>query len=191
MAIPKTTYALWGSSGLLVGIILENFVYWTFFSAESNENFLKIWIPVILGLFVLVGTHRFAASRDEKSKRRETEIKYLQETFRMFLESSNERFLWEVNTQLQRGLADMQAIGTLDDVKLAQQFVDDLRFLGEADMNPILESLRNRLRLLLGQPPVAGPVTWYRAYSPEQARARGLIPQEFPRSIRRSKSRKP
>jgi hypothetical protein len=113
-------------------------------------------VVTIIGL--LIG-HFLTTRRDRANEQRKQRATVLLNAFSTLLSVSNNPDLWKFESQLQRANAEIQALGTVEQIKLAQKFFDEIG-KGNADMDPLLKSLRDDLRDAIGAKAVSGSVQW-------------------------------
>jgi hypothetical protein len=120
-------------------------------------------LVTILGWYVV---HLLSSWRDQAAKRREMRLKYLLDSYRRFEHALNREECgaeWppEYAEELEGALADVQLLGTPDQVKVAQDLIDEWATKGGADVSNVLEKLRQALRIELGLESAAkGGVRW-------------------------------
>lgn len=121
---------------------------------------MQILVPALVALSVALLTHFFSSTRDRNNKRREQRISYLVNAFRTLAKASNHPRLHEVAPEIEQAMADIQLLGSKEQIGLAHKFVKELSNGGEATLDPLLQSLRDSLRLELGATPIAGGMFW-------------------------------
>jgi len=89
--------------------------------------------------------------RDRLTKQRDLRTQYLIEAYRR-LESAFDRTDAEARIAIESAIADIQLLGSPEQVQLARNFGIELQETHSADLNVLLESLRKELRLELGLP---------------------------------------
>jgi hypothetical protein len=135
--------------------------------ADAEPAFIMNWqllIPLLVTTCVAVvgwyAAHRLAASRDRDSKRREMITQHLIAAYRQ-LEPH-----WELDAEtgreVERAIADIQLLGSPEQVRLAQDFATSFANNGTAQLDPLLLSLRSALRTELGLPVAAGGLKYLR-----------------------------
>jgi hypothetical protein len=125
-------------------------------------QFAQIVIPALVALAVVALTHFFTIHRETANRRREQRIGYLLSAFRGLSKANNHPRLWEVADDLEQAISDIQLFGTPEQVRLAQQFADDLGKTQAAELDSLLTELRNSLRKELGMKAVPGRMMWLR-----------------------------
>jgi hypothetical protein len=121
-----------------------------------------VWIPTAVAILTLVASHQLSAWREREGKRREQRIVFLLGAFRALCRANHHPRLYEIADEVQQAVADIQALGTPDQIKLAQDLARDLASEGSADLDPLLLSLRRELRRELGRESYGGRVVWLR-----------------------------
>jgi hypothetical protein len=117
-------------------------------------------IPAGVAFAVVALTHFFTVRRETAARRREQRVGYLVTAYRGLSKANNHPRLYEVADELEQAISDIQLFGTPEQIRLAQQFGDQLGKHQEAELNPLLFELRNSLRKELGQKSVPGRVLW-------------------------------
>jgi hypothetical protein len=84
--------------------------------------------------------------------------------FRALARASGHPRLYEVGTELELAIADVQLLGSEEQIKMAHKIVDVLKDGGTADLDPLLASLRDSLRVELGAAKVGGPIMWLKVF---------------------------
>jgi len=126
-----------------------------------NES-LPLLIPAGIALAVCIASHQLAAWRDRVNKRREQRVAFLIESFRSLSRASNHPRLYEVASDFERAIADIQFLGSLEQIEAAQLVADSMLQNNEASLDPLLFALRSELRKELGREPYAGKIMWVR-----------------------------
>ena len=110
------------------------------------------WSPVaqviVVSLVALSGwfvVHKLNVTRDEGAKRREIRVQYLLEAYRN-LERSANRTQRSDRLTFESAIADIQLLGSPEQVELAQSVGESLAAHGTVRVNDLLESLREDLR---------------------------------------------
>jgi hypothetical protein len=130
--------------------------------ATMDLQHAQVLIPAGVALVVVALTHFFTSARDRANKRREQRISYLIGVFRALCRANNHPRLYEVADEVEQAVADIQLFGTPEQVRLVQQFATDLGTKQHAEMNPLLESLRDSLRHEIGAARAKGHIVWLR-----------------------------
>ena len=114
-------------------------------------------IPIIVAVAVAFTgwfvVHKLNVSRDEAAKRREIRVQYLLEAYRN-LEHSANREDRSQRLAFENAIADIQLLGSIEQVVLAQAVGETLASQGTVRINDLLESLRRDLRAELNLEPV-------------------------------------
>jgi len=135
-------------------------------------QFVQVVVPALVALAVVALTHAFSAYRDRENKRREQRIGYLVSVFRALSKANHHPRLYEIADEVEQAVVDIQLFGTPEQVRLARKFATELGTTQEADMDALLNELRDSLRQELGRKPVAGNVVWLKI-SKKKEEARG------------------
>src|ERR1700676_3097867 len=91
-----------------------------------------------------------------ENKRREQRLGYLVSVFRALSKANHHLALHEIADEVEQAVTDLQLFGTAEQVRLARKFATDLGSTQEADMDALLNELRDTLRKDLGREPVTG-----------------------------------
>ncbi|MBB6146917.1 hypothetical protein HNQ77_004898 [Silvibacterium bohemicum] len=123
---------------------------------------LQIIVPALVALIVVSLSHFFTSHRDQVNRRREQRIEYLVTVFRALSKANNHPRLYEVADDVEQAVADIQLFGTPEQVRLVQEFATALGTKHEAELNPLLISLRDDLRSDLGAQSIPQRLIWLR-----------------------------
>ena len=123
-------------------------------------QFVQVVVPALVALAVVAFTHLFSIYRDRENKRREQRIGYLVSVFRALSKANHHPRLHEIADEVEQAIADIHLFGTPEQVRLAREFATELAIKQEADMDTLLNELRDSLRRELGRKPVKGNVIW-------------------------------
>jgi hypothetical protein len=104
-------------------------------------------LVAILGWFA---AHRLTEARDQANKRREMRLTLLLGAYRALESATNRDFSGEVAQAACKAFADIQLVGTAEQVKLAQTLMYEFGRTQGGDWQPLLLSLREDLRAELG-----------------------------------------
>lgn len=119
---------------------------------------MQVVVPALVALAVVGLTHLFSIYRDRENKRREQRIGYLVSVFRSLSKANHHPRLYEIADEIEQAVVDIQLFGTPEQVHLARKFATDMGTTQEADIDTLLNDLRNSLRKELGRKPVTGNV---------------------------------
>ena len=138
---------------------------------------LKLVLPlVVTAIVAMVGwivVHRLNAERDLRNKRLELRTKYLLDIYRKLERSCGKSVTREVADDLEIVLADLQLLGSTEQVRLAREYIDRFgnRSLAGLNVLPIMEDIRNSIRTELGLERVDHPVTHFRLHLADESGA--------------------
>jgi hypothetical protein len=121
---------------------------------------MQVAVPAFVALAVVALTHLFSIYRDRENKRREQRIGYLVSVFRALSKANHRPRLHEIADEVEQAVSDLQVFGTPEQVRLAREFATDLGTKQEADMDTLLNELRDSLRQELGRKPVDSNMIW-------------------------------
>jgi hypothetical protein len=134
-----------------------------------NIEYLKIVITIVVAVFGWVIGHYINSRRDVRVKRQETSTKYLIEAYRTLTHEVNRRELTdERKTKLENLIADIQLFGSVSQIKLAKDLVEEIVKGKDYSLDPLLNSLRDDLREQLKLEEVEGNVKWIRYNAPKE-----------------------
>ena len=125
-----------------------------------NPEIVKQIVPAIAGLvaalIAVAGwfvAHRLNVARDADGKRRELRIQYLLEAYRRLESNANrppkstDADREGANREFESAIADIQLLGTPDQIEALQGFIDDMQKPdGARNINYLLSILRADLR---------------------------------------------
>ena len=123
---------------------------------------LQVFVSAFVALIVVALSHAFTTRRDRQNRRQEQRIDYLISVYRAFCKANNHPRLHEVADDVEQAIADVQLFGTPEQVRLVQQFADELGARQEAPLNDLLLELRDSLRSELGTDPLPRRQVWLR-----------------------------
>ena len=124
----------------------------------SREFFdaVQPWFPLlgpmlaamvaILGWFI---SYRLSAIKDHATNRRDIRISFLTEAYRR-LEGAAERHDSDSHRAMESAFADIQLYGNARQVQLVQTMLRDFAARGSLEINPLLEMIRDELRVEIG-----------------------------------------
>ena len=100
-------------------------------------------LVAIIGWFIV---HRLAAARDRANKRRELRVSFLIDAYRRLEFASRREPDSETVKALESALADIQLMGSLEQVAMIPAYLNALNVNPISDPGPLLELLRKELR---------------------------------------------
>lgn len=121
-------------------------------------------VTTVVAIVGWYAAHRHAAARDRIGKRREMIVQHLITAYRQ-LEPYHDVTPGNAR-EMERAIADIQLLGSPEQVHLAQEFALAFARNGTALLDPLLLSLRAALRSELGLPPVEGGLKYLRVLDP-------------------------
>lgn len=114
-------------------------------------DILKILVPVLVALVGWGVVHELNLKSDKKFRQREVRLEYLVTAYRNLEQGINrERKTEEQNFAFESAIADIQLLGTPEQVKLIKEFSVAHAAGNKGNMEAVLESLRNDLRQEIG-----------------------------------------
>lgn len=117
-------------------------------------------VPVIVAILGWYIAHRLSAHRDRLKKRQDERIRYLIEAFRLLSMAVNHPRLCEVNQPLREALSIVQLLGTKKQNSLVAEFIAAIGGDGDANIDELLQDLRNDLRSELDLTPIEDSFSW-------------------------------
>lgn len=100
--------------------------------------------------------------RDRLSKRRDLRTQYLLDAYRHLEGAGNRKPSQDDEKALESAVADIQLLGSSEQVHLARLFALEFADKGQASLNPLLEALRLDLRKELALPPLDEGIAFLR-----------------------------
>ena len=125
-------------------------------------------MPALVALAVVALGHLFAVYRDRENKRREQRIEYLIGVYRALAKANHHPRLYKIADELEQAVGDLQLFGTPEEIRLVQKVATDMGTAQEAELDSLLNELRNGLRKELAREPVSGNVRWLRVGRPDE-----------------------
>lgn len=122
------------------------------------DQILTITISALLSVAGWFIGYLTTVRRDRLSKRRDLRTQYLLDAYRRLESAANRREPNEEHKKaLESAVADIQLLGSREQVHLARQFALEFAGSGQASLDSLLEALRLELRRELNiQPPPEG-----------------------------------
>lgn len=106
--------------------------------------------------------HQFSAQRDLLNERRKLRVSYLLEAYRRLEDAGNRADAAASWSKVESAVADIQLLGSPEQVQLARKFALAMARDSAAPLNELLLDLRRSLRTELDLPNVAEPVAFLR-----------------------------
>lgn len=100
-------------------------------------------IVVVLGWFV---ANLLSKKRDSNNKAREMRVEYLISAYRVLFRVGVDQTISKNAKECENAIADIQLLGTLEQIKLAQEYINNISQHGSADLMGLIKVLRNDLR---------------------------------------------
>ena len=138
---------------------LENCVDWKLFA--------QLLVTVVVALSGGWLGHRLAARRDLLNERRKLRVTYLLEAYRKLEDAGNRSDSERTWPLFESAIADIQLLGSPNQVKLARRFALDMAQHHTALLDPLVNDLRQSLRKELELPEVRETVVYLRFYGSE------------------------
>lgn len=125
--------------------------------------FAQLLVTVLVALCGGWLGHHLSSQRDLLNERRKLRVSYLLEAYRRLESGSNRRDdpseAWE---QIESAIADIQLLGSPEQVKFARQFAQGISDTNTASADNLLYDLRRSLRRELHLPVADGSITFLR-----------------------------
>jgi hypothetical protein len=132
--------------------------------------------PLLVTTIVAIGgwfaAHRLAAARDRANKRRDLIVEYLIQAYRRLESCSNRADGPYDSTALESAVADIQLLGSPEQVTLVQRFAEEFAASRDSSVDELLASLREELRSELGLKRVPRDVKYLRVINLGESQSR-------------------
>ena len=126
-------------------------------------DYVKIAVSIALAVCGWMFAHSRTSKRDIANKRRELQIQYLIDAYRVLINEISQREATKERSKLlENVITDVQLFGTGDQVELAKKLASDICENKEFELDPLINSLRDELRQELNIENVSGNVQWLR-----------------------------
>lgn len=140
--------------------------------------FFQLFTTAIVAFLAAWLAHRFAASRDQKNKRRDQRISFLIEAYRRLELVSNRPSLAD-SQPIESAIADIQLFGSPNQVRLVQDFVSQFAATGNGSLDAILAEVRKDLRAELQLERVPDKLLYLRfPQKPDNKNAQQAAPEQ-------------
>ena len=127
----------------------------------------QIAVTALLAISGWLAVHSLSAARDRRNRQRDLRVQYLIEAYRRLEGASNKRTDQKVTPAIESAIADIQLLGTGEQVALAREFAVGFAKEGTASVEPLLVSLRRDLRAELRLPQIREGITFLRVTYPD------------------------
>ncbi len=122
---------------------------------------------LIISTFVAVAGwfigHQFNAKRDKNNKRRDIQIHYMIKAYQNLESGIGREVYGEIYAgNIESALADIQLLGTAEQIEMAKKYSSDLTETGKTDASLLLNSLRESLRKELNLKNIDSPIFHHR-----------------------------
>ena len=120
------------------------------------DQFITVLASTLLAVLGWIVAYSTTIRRDRLTKQRDLRTQYLLEVYRR-LEGAGNRSKPSLDEEstLESAVADIQLLGSVEQVQLARTFAFEFTKYRSASLDPLLESLRVELRNELALPPIA------------------------------------
>jgi len=116
----------------------------------SEIDFYRfILIPSIASIVVVLGwivAHLLSKQRDTHNKTREMRIQYLISAYRVLFRVGVDQSISKNAKECENAIADIQLLGSLEQIELAEQYTKNISETGSADLTALIRVLRKDLR---------------------------------------------
>jgi hypothetical protein len=119
----------------------------------------------VVGLLIAAGTWLVNGFIARRAVRRQTRVEYLLSAYRRLEAASNRDMTQPHEEAIESAISDIQLLGTVGQVELADQFAKQFASDRTADAEPLLENLRRTLRKELSLGTLGPRRTWLRISS--------------------------
>jgi hypothetical protein len=119
---------------------------------------LTILGGVIAAALAAVLAHRFTSRRDQANRRSDLRIEYLLTAYRAISDAISRNHYRDSPDarSLERGLSDIQLLGSAEQAAMASEVIRAVTSKGETEPDELLKSLRDDLREELDIEPLSG-----------------------------------
>lgn len=114
--------------------------------------------------------HSLAATRDLTNERRKLRVTYLLEAYRRLESASNRDDIKNVTGNFESAIADIQLLGSREQVELARSFAKEMSDHGTSTLDTPMQDLRQSLRAELDLEPVQATIIYMRLTSGSSTR---------------------
>lgn len=124
--------------------------------------FAQLFVTFMVAALGWWVAHSLSARRDLANERRKMRIGYLLEAYRRLEGTANPSDPKSKRSQLESAIADIQLLGSPQQVKMAADFSKSISIHGEAPLDELLFNLRSSLRSELQLESVDAKITFLR-----------------------------
>ena len=100
--------------------------------------FATLATSALIGVGGWLAAHRFASARDRENKKRDMRTSYLIDAYRRLESAGTKPLCAESAKALESAVADIQLLGTIEQVHLAKDFASKFAGQGTASLDPLL-----------------------------------------------------
>ena len=133
----------------------------------------EILISMVVTVGLAVGgwlvAHWLSSRRDMRNKQREIQVQYLREAYRALAAACDSGRFSENLQPIQSALNDIQLFGNAAQVEKVGMFVEGMNDKQSANVDALLEDIRNEIRDDLGLEPISGYRWWIQATESREA----------------------
>ncbi len=122
-----------------------------------------ILIPVTATIVIMLGwgvVHYLSAIREKNNKIREMRIQYLISAYRVLFRVGVDRSIAKNAKECENAIADIQLLGTIEQIALAERYTKEISENGSADLTAIIKVLRRDLRKELSLAKASDQITF-------------------------------
>ena len=113
---------------------------------KNPDLLVPLLVTTLVAIVGWFAAHRLAAARDRANKRRELRVSFLIDAYRRLEFASRREHDSETVKALESALADIQLMGSPEQVAMIPDYLSALNANPTTDPGPLLESLRKELR---------------------------------------------
>lgn len=125
-----------------------------------TEEYFKILIPAVIAIIVAFLSHQFAKTRELNEERRKHKIDYLLKAYTSLMIHANNPNELERTLALRDAVLTIQIYGSKWQVKELDNILKLIMAGETAELDPILNNLRDELREKLSLGKVEGNIYW-------------------------------
>lgn len=133
---------------------------------QITPAFAGILGASIAALVAIIGwliSHNLTIRREINSKIREQHLIYLIQTYRALSKMAGYDVvgrLHDIGPEIQQAIADIQFLGTVEQINYSKQIVELMLKKESVDLTPLLSSLRDELRRSLKKEKITTDINW-------------------------------
>jgi hypothetical protein len=126
------------------------------------NNYIQIIVTIGIAALGWIIVHYFTSRRDRKNKIREIRIQYLIEAFRKIGLAAQREKADTFFSELESAFHDVQLFGSEKQINILMEFMDEYKEKKTANIDLLLNELRNALRKELSLSPIKKGIKYFR-----------------------------